>query len=478
MRGRFGGSTVRRFEPTCRSHPPIRRSADPPKLVRFRVWWWVGVFLGLLSPHGAAQSVPSVLTLDDALAIARERNPQYRQTVNQLRAAGAEVRSGLGGFLPTLSANVSLSGYSSTQVTGVDEYGRPTGTLDYRRSSSSQSVGASLTLFDGLRNLSDLRAAQANAVRAGEAQVRALEQLEAETTRRFYEALRTERLIDLEERLLESAREQLENTERLFRTAGATQEDVLGAQADVANQELAYERARGEAEKALLALKEYLGILEPVTFRVAGDVPEAFDPTALDVEGLVQVALSEGSEVRRLDAAASAAAYRVRAARSSRWPTIRLNAGYGRSISDTGYAKLTELRPPNRTFSFGLGFDLPIFSGFQTSWQIANAQVEADNADEQLRAGRLQVERAVRAAYIDLRNAYRALGLAERAAALSLERLRLARERYAIAAITFANLQILIDQAAQAERQLLSAQFEHARAVVNLGEAVGGEVGQ
>jgi outer membrane protein TolC len=56
--------------------------------------------------------------------------------------------------------------------------------------------------------------------------------------------------------------------------------------------------------------------------------------------------------------------------------------------------------------------------------------------------------------------------------------LRLARERYAIAAVTFATLQILIDQAGQAERQLLSAQFGYARAVVTLEEAVGGEVGR
>ncbi len=55
----------------------------------------------------------------------------------------------------------------------------------------------------------------------------------------------------------------------------------------------------------------------------------------------------------------------------------------------------------------------------------------------------------------------------------SPERLRLARERYAIGGISFANLQILIDRASQDERQLINARYAFAESVVALEERVG-----
>jgi len=65
------------------------------------------------------------------------------------------------------------------------------------------------------------------------------------------------------------------------------------------------------------------------------------------------------------------------------------------------------------------------------------------------------------------------VALAERAAELSNERLRLSRERYAIGAITFANLQLLIDRAAQEERQVINARYSFAAAAAALAERVG-----
>jgi outer membrane protein TolC len=104
---------------------------------------------------------------------------------------------------------------------------------------------------------------------------------------------------------------------------------------------------------------------------------------------------------------------------------------------------------------------------------VSQATAEALNAEESLRAGKLAREREVRSALIDLQNAYRGVALAERAAELSNERLRLSRERYAIGAISFADLQILINRAAQEERQVINARYAFAASAVTLNERVG-----
>lgn len=436
------------------------------------------VFAAFAAPL-AAQNIPARLTLPDALQIARARNPQYRQAVNQLETAVARVRVGLGRFLPQLQASMGWGINQSTRLTGEDDFGEPVSLpapITYRSSSAGQSVSAGMTLFDGFGAVNSYRAARAASDAADAAVDLALRRLEAETARRFYDALRAQRLIAVEERLLAAARELLANTERLFRTAGAQQDDLLGAQADVAQRELDLARTVGEAEKAQLALKEYLGIAEPMVVTVEGELPEVFDPATLDAEALVATALKANPDVRRLQAEADAAHLEAAAVRGGRWPTVSLNASLGRSMGLSNYGALFELNPQNRSLGVNIGVSVPLFQRFQTSAQIAQATVTAENADEQLRAGELAVDRTVRSALIDLRNAHRAVALAEQAAELSRQRLAFARERYALASLPFVSLQQIINQANQTERQLVEARFGFARALVNLEEAVGAEV--
>jgi outer membrane protein len=435
--------------------------------------------VAVLAPSLVAQertAVPAQLTLEDAIAIARERNPDYLQAVNSYQASGAQVRAGWGAFLPSLDLRMGFSGYDQRTVTGQDTVGRPipiNPAVTFQQSSSTQSLSAGLTLFDGLRNLHALRAARASQDAADAARWDTRSRVDAETTRRFYEALRTSQLIALEERLLASSREQRDNTDRLFRAAAANQEDVLGAEADVANAELQVARAKGDADKAVLSLRAQLGLTEPIAFEVVGELPPAWDPSALDADSLVALALANHPQIARLRGAADAAHLRASSARGARWPTIQVGASLSRSIGLQSYQALFDFNPKNRTLSFSMSMDLPLFTGFQTSAQVAAAQLDADNADQALRSGQLALEADVRAGVIDVQNAHEALNLAERASGYSSERLRLARERYAIGAISFANLQILIDRASQEERQLINARYAFAEAVVALEERAG-----
>jgi len=436
------------------------------------------VLLALSVGSAVAQEtpVPARLTLEDAIAIARERSPDLAQARNTLNAQGSQVSAGFGAFLPTLSAQLQFAGSDSRTVTGQDDYGQPVElpeAISFRGSSSNQGLYTSLTLFNGFRNLKTYNAAKASYAAADEARLAVETRVDAETTRRFYDAVRARQVIALEERLLASAREQRDNTARLFRTASATQEDLLGAEADVASQELQVARAEGDADKAVLAVREQLALVEPLAFEVTGELPPAWDPAAIDVDSLVALAVRAHPDIARLDATASSAHLRASAARGSYWPTVRLGASLSRSVNLRSYEALFDLNPQNRSLGFSVTLDWPLFQGFQTRAQVAQASSEALNAEESLRAAKLAREREVRAALIDLQNAYRGVALAERAAELSNERLRLSRERYAIGAISFANLQILIDRAAQEERQVINARYAFAASAVTVNERVG-----
>lgn len=426
-----------------------------------------------------ALALQQQLSIDDAVKLARANNPAYQKTLNDVEVAEADVRQRWGGFLPSLSADLRFSGFNSSRVTGENDYGEPVrlpDAIDIKGSSAQQGMGLSMTLFDGGGVLRELNAAKAQVV-ASNARIRSEDlRLTGEVTRQYYRALRAGKLIEVEKQLLASAQERLQRTEALLRVAGSSPVDVLGARAEVASQEQALARAEAEAHKELLLLREIMGMPGDEGIQLASDLPEPFDPTVLSLSDLVARAVSAAPDVIAAQANTRAADQQAGAARARRLPSITANAGYGRSMSLSSYDALWEMNPQNRAFNFGISASLPLFSKFQTSAAIARADASRDDARHDERAAVLRVERQVRSAHIDVVNAHRILELAERKAALSRERLELAQEQYRNGAMSFAELQIVIDRTASAEREVVDARAQYAANVSMLEQFVGAGV--
>jgi outer membrane protein len=424
----------------------------------------------------AGQQPSAVLTLDDALRLARQNNPEFQRTGNDLEIAGNAIRSAWGAFLPNLSTSLGFNGGRSTRVTGEDPYGHPVkldDPLTFTSSSASQGISTQVTLFDGgsnLRTLQSRRASYAGVAAQIDAQA---VQLEARVAREYYQALRAVRNIALEQALLASAQDRLKRTEDLLRLAARNREDVLGARADVAQAEQNVQRARGDADKARLTLAATLGMDPRTSLSVDTVLPPVFDPASLNADALVTGAVSGSPLVRQREATVRAARHAAAAARGRRLPSITANAGYNRSVSLNSYRAFGELNPQNYGFNFGVGLSLPLFSRFQTAETIAQASANAEDAEHDLRSARLSADRDVRAALIDLDNAYRTLQLAEQQVELNRERQELTQERYRLGGSDFTTLQNVIDRTAQAERQALEAVFGFINARISLEEKLG-----
>ena len=434
----------------------------------------------VLAVHAQQQPTPAVLSLPDAIELALQYNPQYRQAINRLDAAAAQVRSGFGQFLPRLDIGANFRGATSRTVTGQNDFGEPITLprpINFQSSLANQSINASWEVFNGLGNINNYRSTKASQVSAEATADATAWNVEAETTRRFYDVLRAIRQLELEQDLMGQREARLARTERLFAiSTSQTQEDVLGARADAATQQVQVDVAGGDLAKTKLALREQIGIETHFEFDVVGALPALFDPMILNGNALVEVAMAVSPDVQSLEASSDAASARASSTRGARWPSIRLNAGYSRSVSLQNFDALTEFNPQNSAFSFGLGINWSLFTGFQTTAQVTQADVDARNARESLREGRLRIERSVRSALIDVQNAYRSFGSAQISADLNRERVRLAEERYAIGAVQFATLQQYVQTSDGADRTLITARFTFASSVVSMDQAVGQRV--
>jgi outer membrane protein len=321
-----------------------------------------------------------------------------------------------------------------------------------------------------VRNLGAQRAAYD----ATEAQIAAQElQLVAQVSREYYQAVRTERLIALEEALLESARDRLAREEALMRVAARNRVDVLGARGDVAQAEQNLHRARGDADKARLSLAAGIGVEPTASLTLDPELPPVFDPRDIDAAALVARALATNPLLHQRTASLAAARHRAAATKGRRLPSLTASAGYGRSINERGYGAFGELNPLNYGFNFGMTLSMPLFNRFQTASAVAEAAAAVHDAEHDVRAAQLTVERDVRAALIDLENAYRSLQLAEQRASLSRERQELTQEQYRLGGVTFSDLQNVIDRTADVERQALDARFTFINARLTLEERLG-----
>ncbi|MEJ2218816.1 MAG: TolC family protein [Gemmatimonadota bacterium] len=418
------------------------------------------------------------LTFEAALAYAREHNPAYLRAVNQVTDARYGETVQRSQMLPSADLSLSFYGNSRRTLTGENDFGQPVDRNSYTTfESSSASQGVSLTLpVLNLSALQQTRAARArtDAQRAAVALQRA--QLRTTVGDAYFDVVRRRRGLAVERRLLATVQAQLEAARELLRVAAQQPTDVLGAEVQVAQQEQQVQAAEGEERKAVLALLQQMGASAATQLTLVSEFPPVFDPSTLDADALVAEAQRSAPQVREGLAQAEAADRSVSAARAARLPQLTLGGSASRNTNASGYSALGEFNPPNQSLTFYLDARRPLFSGFRTSAQIGQAKVAADNAREDLRAARIQVETDVRSALIDLENAYGSLRTAQRALDLAQQRLEQGQELYRLNNITFTDLQLMFQQAAQSERDVVNAQYGFLVARLTLEEKIGHEV--
>jgi outer membrane protein TolC len=149
-----------------------------------------------------------------------------------------------------------------------------------------------------------------------------------ETKRAYYNLLKTVRLREVQEEAVELAREQLRKTQSLFDLGSASKSDLLKAQVQVGESELALIAAEKSAEIARAALALQLGI------DVTSDI-EATDPPGMEGDGLADIdvaaALGRRPDIRAWEETVVAASRSLLASKAGRWPDLGLSVSYDRS---------------------------------------------------------------------------------------------------------------------------------------------------
>lgn len=413
------------------------------------------------------------LQLADVIDTALCRNPQTAAAWATARARAATVGSARAAYLPTLSASGSvtrtLSGTSSTGFGGLDGTGEgaPTGLSGGGGSDtrSSASVTLSYLLFDfgargaaldGARALLDAARATRNATLQGV-------YLEAVTayhgwvsaTGALQAAVEAERAAG---RSLEAAtiREQV---------GTATRADRLQAQTAFAQSQLARVKAEGALRTALGTLANAMGLAANAPLRLA-EAPQVSPPGDYteQLEPLVARAIESRPDLQAAAADLRAAQTDITAARAAGLPSLSANAGHR-------YSEAGDYERDSTTV--GLSLNVPIFSGFDTTYRVRAAEAQREARHAELARRRNEASLEVYQAHTELNTQTQSVFTAQALVAAAEESENVARGRYEAGVGTILDLIDAQSSAADARRQLVQARSDWASARTRLARSVG-----
>jgi outer membrane protein len=224
--------------------------------------------------------------------------------------------------------------------------------------------------------------------------------------------------------------------------------------------------AQQNSRAAAAALTRLVGTTYLVT-AMASDTVEV-PHTAIDSAQLMQWAL-EGPTIRASQAQLTSAQAAQKSAKTSYFPTIRASATY--SGSGTGKYGLSDPYPYSRGLNLNLSY--PIFNGYQRENSVAQAQINADNAQAQIRDNRLAAQQTIITQIGLLRTDEQKMAFNQINIRASEEALRVNQQRYALGAGTLLDVLTSQAQLVSARQQLIQTRLDYRNAKAQIEALIG-----
>ena len=397
------------------------------------------------------REIPAMpLTAIDAVDLALCNNPQTREVWASARVQAAQVGVAQAAWLPALDGRLGASRYQND--------GR------YYNANSAVLTLSWLVFDSGARSANGENARQLLAAAAA-TQDATVQSLFLSTLQAFYTAQATRAAVVSTTEAERAAREGFNAAESRYNVGVATPTDRLLAQTALSQATLNRIRAEGEARNALGALANVMG------FKAGQSLAIEPPPAALPDAGFQQevAALIAEAEVRRPDLKAAEA--QVKAAQAG----VDLVQAQGRptvSVS-TGPTWAETDRVSVNGGVIGVTVNVPIFTGFDTTYRVRAAEAQVDVRAAQLERLRNQVALDVWKAYQSLTTATQSLKTTLDLVASAEQSERVALGRYKAGVGTVLDLLTAQSALASARLQRIQAALDWYVYRATLAQSVG-----
>ena len=190
-----------------------------------------------------------LLTLDDAVTIARNQNTNVVKSTNSIAAFQSGVKSAYGNLLPNLSLGAGFNWQRVTNNTGntvFDSLGRQisTGASQSDSRNWSVSAGGGVILFNGLSNIASINQSKANLQSAKLTLEKLKQDVTLQTITLYTQIISFQKLLNFQAENLKYNEELLTQIKEKFDLKIVPINDVYSQEAQTANAKVSYLQAK------------------------------------------------------------------------------------------------------------------------------------------------------------------------------------------------------------------------------------------
>ncbi len=362
----------------------------------------------------------ATLTVNQCIEIALKKNPSILAAMNTVEVNRSRVGEARSAYYPQISATGSYnrsktSPGSPNSLAGSAAVDQLSGTAtlsqniyDFGRTSSQVDV----TKYNLASSRSDLNTSQ-------DAIILSVKQA-------YYGVLQAKRNRDVAADVLKQFQLHLDQAQGFYAVGTKAKIDVIKAEVDLSNAKLSLINAENALKLAWVTLNNAMGVPDAPEYSIEDNL--SFQPYAITLENATAKAFENRPDLKSVISKREAAESNVSLQRSGYYPFLSGNASYTRSeITPDVEPKTTTSA---NSWDVGVALTFPLFNGFLTRHQVAEAKssLYVQKANEE--ALRQQILLDIRQAYLNLEAAEASISTAELAAKQAKENLDLANGRY------------------------------------------------
>ena len=417
------------------------------------------------------------LTIDDAVQLALQKNPEILIAIDNIRKASGNYITVRAGLLPQFG--VQQSAYSwiepsfvngqRPQVSSASPYAAA---FTPNNQSWNIALQGNQLLYDGWKTPSLTSAAKLSEHIAYFQLRQTIDSTIAKIVQQFYQVVLDRALVIANEQQVAAYKTQVTDQQSRYDAGTVPRFNVLQAQVQLANAEPPLIQAKNNLRIALFTLVKTIGLDYPnlqnieIPFDVVGEL--AYNPRKIDSDASIHTALQRNPQLKAQRMSILVAAKDITAAIAGWLPTINANGGYQME----SYNYDSSLTSVVQGWFFGATGSWAIFDGLATYGNVKQAKATMLNYktvyDNGVREVILQVQQAIS----NLKQASETIISQKATVEQAVEALRLSRERLDAGAgvqLDVINAQV---QLLQAQTAVLQALYSYITATAEYDRAL------
>ena len=402
-------------------------------------------------------------SLEKCITYALENNLQVKQQNLAVETKENALTVAKMAHLPTFNASASHS-YSFGRAI---DYGSNQVSNDII--STSFSINANLTLFNGFEILNSRKQSQTNYLAAKSDVETIKNSIAIQIALGYLQILFNDELVNSTATQVELSKMQVERTRVLVNAGSLPEGNLFEMEAQLASDEAQLVNAQNQLDLAYLTLTQMLDLKSAESFRIE-------KPTNVDVEEklaatnpqeIFNISMGIMPQIKGSELNVESANYGLKIAKGRYYPQLSLGASYSSGarqflkenplVAEVPFE--TQIRDNASTY-IGFSLSIPIFNGLQTRKGVSNAKINLSSSQIDLENQKNSLYKDIQQAYADALAALKKYKSTQKSLQALEEAFRYSEQKFNLGMVTSIDYTTAKNKLAKAQTDLLQAKYE------------------